>query len=275
MRINVADLRSCTKFMGYWQSFKHFSLMAIAATTVTLSTSLAVDAKTPDTAPAALTALLTDLDTAANNHELETLLRFYSPNFQHSDGFDKAEYSTMLADLWADSPRISYQTKLLSWDKDGDRLIAETETTVQGIQKKDGRWSHLRSTVRAQQTFENNQLIAQKILAESSQLNSGDNPPAVDVLIPETVKPKENFGFDVIVKDPLGDEVLLGGATEEMISPTTYSTPEEFKLDILPAGGLFKRVEAPEETGDVWYSAIIVRSDGLTLISHRVKVQDS
>lgn len=261
--------------MGYWQSFKHFSLMAIAATTVTLSTSLTVEAKTPDSAPAALTSLLTDLDTAANNHQLDTLLSFYSPNFQHSDGFDKAQYSSLLEQLWADYPRINYQTKLLSWDEDGDRLIAETQTTIQGIQKKDGRWSHLRSTIRAQQTFANNQLIDQKILAESSEINSGENPPSVSVLIPETVAPEENFGFDVIVKDPLGDEILLGSATEEPITPTTYSSPHEFEFDILPAGGIFKRVEAPATTGDVRYSAIIVRSDGLTLVSHRVKVQGS
>ena len=90
-----------------------------------------------------------------------------------------------------------------------------------------------------------------------------------------TSTPKSSFGFDVIVNDPLGDEILLGGATEEIIGEGTYSNPEDFQLDILPAGGIFKRVEAPEEPGDVWYSAIIVRSDGITLISRRVKVQDT
>ncbi|MGB2925028.1 MAG: nuclear transport factor 2 family protein [Limnothrix sp.] len=261
--------------MGYWHSFKHFSLMAIAATTVTLSTGLAAHAKTPDTAPETLTSLLTELDTAANEHQLEALLDLYSPEFMHSDGLDKAEYSTFLSELWVDYPRMSYDTKLVSWEQDGDRLIAETMTTIRGIKKDAGRWSHLTSTMRTQQTFANNQLIEQEILSESSELTSGDNPPVVRVIIPETVAPKEDFGFDVIVNDPLGDEILLGGALEEIIGSKTYADPEAFELDILPSGGIFKRVEAPEETGDVWYSAIIVRSDGITLISRRVKVQES
>ncbi|NJN74193.1 MAG: hypothetical protein HC799_16025 [Limnothrix sp. RL_2_0] len=261
--------------MGYWHSLKRFSLMAIAATTVTLSTGFVAHAKTPNTAPATLTGLLADLDTAANEHQWETLLNLYSPAFMHSDGLNKTEYGDRLAELWEDYPRMTYNTELISWEQDGDRLVAETITTVRGIQKQTGRWSHLTSKIRAKQYFENNQLVQQDILSESSELTSGDNPPDVRVLIPETVAPKEDFGFDVIVNDPLGNEILLGGAMEEIISTDTYIQPDEFELDVLPAGGIFKRVEAPEETGDVWYSAIIIRSDGITLVSHRVKVQKS
>ena len=261
--------------MGYWQSVKRFSLMAIATTALTFGTGLRSDANTPNTAPQSLVTLLNSIETAINNHELDTTLGFYSDTFQHSDGLTRDAYGEFLGELWADYPRMEYDIKLLSWEQDGDRLIAETETKSRGIRKLEGRWSHLHSTVRSKQYFENGQLVKQEILSEASDLTSGDNPPAVSVLIPETVQPKEDFGFDVIVNDPLGDEILLGGATEEIIGEGTYSNPEDFELDILPAGGIFKRVEAPEEPGDVWYSAIIVRSDGITLISRRVKVQDS
>ncbi|AFY39729.1 hypothetical protein Lepto7376_3532 [[Leptolyngbya] sp. PCC 7376] len=261
--------------MGYWQSVKRFSLVAIAATAVTLSTGLRSDANTPNTAPETLTTLLNSIETAANNHELDTTLGFYSEGFQHSDGLSRESYGQFLAGLWEDYPRMEYDINLLSWEQEGDRLIAETETKLRGIRKESGRWSHLHSTVRAKQYFENGQLVEQEILSESSELTSGDNPPIVSVLIPEVVKPKEDFGFDVIVNDPLGNEILLGAATEQIIGDTTYSNPDDFDLDILPAGGIFKRVEAPEETGDVWYSAIIIRSDGITLVSHRVKVQES
>lgn len=261
--------------MGYWHSVKRFSLVAIAATAMTLSVGLRSDAETPDTAPPELTTLLNNIETAANNKELDTTLDFYSENFVHTDGLDRATYGDFLADLWEDYPRAEYDIKLLSWEQDGDRLIAETETEVRGLRKVEGRWSHLHSTVRANQYFENGKLVEQEILAESSELTSGENPPAVSVIIPEVVEPKEDFGFDVIVKDPLGDEILLGAATEQIIGEQTYVDPDAFLLDILPAGGIFKRVEAPEETGDVWYSAIIIRSDGITLVSHRVKVQDT
>lgn len=260
--------------MGYWHSVKRFSLMAIATATVICSQSLRVDARTPDTAPANLVNLMSAIDTAANNHQLEQLLSFYGADFQHTDGLTKTELKTLLQSLWEEYPRLTYDTELLSWEQDGDRLIAETKTTIYGVQNQTGLWSHLRSEIRAKQYFEGGKVIKQEILAESSELTTGDNPPAVRVLIPETVAPKENFGFDVIVNDPLNDDILLGGAIEEPIKTSTYTQPDSFDLDILPAGGVFKRVEAPETPGDMWYSAMIVRNDGITLVSHRVRVQE-
>lgn len=260
--------------MGYWHSVKRFSLMAIAATTITCSYSFRLDAATPDTAPASLTTLIDGIEQAANNQQLDQLLNFYSTDFQHTDGLTKDELGPLLQQFWQEYPRLTYDTELLSWEQEGDRLIAETKTIMRGVQKQTGRWSHLHSEVRAKQYFENSKLVRQDILSESSELTSGDNPPSVRVLIPDTVAPKEDFGFDVIVNDPLNDDILLGGAIEETIHKSTYTKPEDFELDILPAGGIFKRVEAPETPGDMWYSAMIIRSDGITLVSHRVRVQE-
>lgn len=264
---------SDTVAMGYWQKVRHFSLAAIASTTLTLGYSLPTKANSPDTAPAALTELLDTMEEAANNHELDQLLSLYSGNFAHSDGLNKSDFQEILAQLWQEYPRLSYETELLSWEKDGNQWVAETLTNVRGIRKKDGRWLHLTTEVKSKQYFENQKLVRQEILSEATELNSGNNPPSIKVLIPETVKPKENFGFDVIVLDPLDTDILLGGALEEPINREIYSNPEEFELDILPAGGIFKLVEAPNETGDLLYSALVVRGDGMTMVTRRVKVQ--
>ncbi|MBV5260521.1 hypothetical protein FLX56_19095 [Synechococcus moorigangaii CMS01] len=259
--------------MAYWQSWQRFFGLAIATGILTLGYGLRGEARTPETAPAALTELLADIDQAANGQQLDQLLAFYSDNFSHSDGLAKAELRDLLAQLWAEYPRLTYDTTLLSWEQTGDHLQAETETQVRGMKRQAGRWVHYESTIRAQQIFQAGQMTSQEILSEASTLTSGDNPPALKVMIPETVAPAADFGFDVIVQDPLGDEILLGGALEETISPNTYSDPEEFALDILSAGGIFKRVEAPAETGDMLYSALVVRSDGMVLTTRRVKVQ--
>ncbi|MEB3226543.1 MAG: hypothetical protein VKJ86_12145 [Synechococcus sp.] len=261
--------------MGYWQSWQRFFSLAIATGALTISYGLRVEARPPATAPANLTGLLNDIDQAANAHQLDQLLSFYSDNFSHSDGLNKTELQTLLMNLWAEYPRLSYNTKLLSWEQEGDRLMAETETEVQGMKKQAGRWVHYKSTIRAQQTFQSGKMTSQDILSEASTLTTGDNPPTLKVIIPETVAPAADFGFDVIVQNPLGDEILLGGALEEPIRSSTYSSPEAFELDILPAGGIFKRVEAPTETGDMLYSALVVRSDGMVLTTNRVKVQEA
>ncbi|QCS48412.1 hypothetical protein FEK30_02575 [Picosynechococcus sp. PCC 11901] len=261
--------------MGYWQSWQRFFGMAIATGVLTLGFGLRSEARTPATAPASLTDLLVDIDQAANDQQLEQLLNFYGENFTHSDGLSKTDLQDLLTQLWEEYPRLSYNTKLLNWEQTGDRLVAETETQVRGLKKQAGRWVHYESTIRSQQTFQGDKLISQDILSEASTLTSGDNPPALKVLIPETVAPAADFGFDVIVQDPLGEEILLGGALEEPITSSTYTNPEAFDLDILPAGGIFKRVEAPTEAGDMWYSALVVRSDGMVLTTHRVKVEEA
>ncbi|WP_236612530.1 hypothetical protein [Picosynechococcus sp. NKBG15041c] len=247
--------------------------MAIATGMFTLGYGLRTEARPPTTAPADLTTLLAEIDQAANGQQLDQLMTFYSENFSHSDGLAKGEFQTLVTQLWEDYPRLTYNTRLLSWDQTDDRLTAETETQIQGVKREAGRWIDYNSTIRAQQTFQGGQMISQEILSEASTLTSGDNPPVVQVVIPETVAPEADFGFDVIVQDPLGDEILLGGALEETITGTTYSDPGAFELDLLPAGGIFKRVVAPADPGDMWYSAIVVRSDGMVLTTNRVKVQ--
>ena len=46
------------------------------------------------------------------------------------------------------------------------------------------------------------------------------------------------------------------------------------QLELLQSGGLFKRVPAAEEPQNRWLSAILVRSEGITMITHRVRIID-
>ena len=82
------------------------------------------------------------------------------------------------------------------------------------------------------------------------------------------------MGFDVIVLQPLGSEVLLGAAIEERTGSDRYLNPSNIKLEGLSAGGIFKLVQAPLLPDNLWYSAIVVRQDGMVLLTQRVRVQD-
>ena len=229
-------------------------------------------AETPPTAPPELTNVLSQIDAAASSHNLPTLLQFYNSNFTNTDGLSYEELQKALDNLWQRFPNISYQTQLNSWQRDGEAIVAETTTTITGTQDLNGRDLALTATIISRQRFEGGQIVQQEILTERSQLTSGENPPSVTVRLPEQVAIGHEFHFDAIVQEPLGEQYLLGAAIEEPIHADAYANPTPIDLELLTAGGLFKVGRAPALPDSRWISAVLIREDGMTLITQRLRV---
>ncbi len=228
----------------------------------------------PETAPPQLKDTLKQIDAAANRRDVQGVMQFYGANFKNSDGLNRASMEQALTKLWQNYSQLSYRTELKEWKSENNGIVAETVTQITGVGNSDGMKMKLDSTLRSRQRFENQKIVQQEILAERSQVTSGANPPTVQVNLPEQVRPGEQFNFDVIVKEPLGDQLLLGTAVEEPIKPDTYAKPSKLDLDLLPAGGIFKIGKAPTTKENRWLSAVLIRSDGMTLVTQRLRVSD-
>lgn len=261
-------LRNCfiKKPLGWSLSF----LLSLSLTT---NLGTIVRAESPETAPPELKTLLGEIDAAANQKELEKVMQLYSADFTNSDGLNSTTLGQALKKMWQRYPDLKYQTQLQSWEKVGDELIAETVTNVQGTQQDKGREIQLNSTIKSRQYFKEGKLIRQEILTERTDLKSGSNPPELNIVLPEKVRAGEQYDFDVIVKEPLGNELLAGAALEEKIDSDRYLNPGILELELLQAGGLFKRGKAPDTPTNQWLSAIVITNDGITLVTQRVKVE--
>jgi hypothetical protein len=233
---------------------------------------LTLRAASPETAPPPLKTALTRIDVAANKRQLNELMQFYSPKFASADGLSRQDVQKSLTQLWQRYQQLTYRTVLQSWRKEGKATVAETTTYITGTQQLNGREFKLNSTVRSRQYFQGNKLIKQQILSENTLLTSGAKPPTIDVKIPEKVKVGQTYNFDVIVREPLQDDVLLGAAMEEQVKGSAYVQPSIYKLDALPAGGLFKLGKAPNKAGNYWISAIVIRADGMVMVTRRLQV---
>lgn len=255
---------------GSWSKRMVLSLVLGASLAVGIGS--AGQAQSPDSAPAELKNLLQGIEAAANRQDLATVMNFYSPNFVTSDDMGREAFSQGLSRLWERFKQVRYSTQLQSWQQEGEMWVAETLTQVTGTQPLDGREVKMQSQVRSRQYFQNQQMVRQEILSEQTQMSVGDNPPEVDVQLPEQVKPGEAFNFDVIVAEPLGNELLLGAALEEPITSEQYLNPGTFDLELLQAGGIFKTGRAPTEEKDHWLSAILIRSDGMTIVTRRLRI---
>ena len=252
-------------------------LAIILVTALGLSTggNLAL-AATPDTAPPELKNALSQIDAAANRRDVQGVMQLYSPNFTNSDGLNRQNMEKALAQLWQRYPRLQYRTSLESWERDRTgAILALTVTQITGTQAIDGREWTFNSTIRSRQRLENQKIASQEILAERTQLTSGEQPPNVELKLPERVRAGQEFTFDAVVREPLGDDVLVGAALQEAVTPQGYLNPTQVQLEPLAAGGIFKQGRAPNNAGKYWISAVLVRADGMTIVTQRLQVEGS
>lgn len=238
----------------------------------TLADRATIIAQNPTNAPAELTKLLSEIDAAANSRNVKALMNFYSQNFTNSDGLNRQSMEKAIQQFWQGYSTLKYSTELKSWKAEGNAFIAETETTITGTQKIENREMKLKSTIRSQQRFEGNRIVKQEILAERNQLTSGKNPPTIQMNLPEQVNVGQEYNFDAIVQEPLGNDILIGTALEEPISEKTFFSTSPVELELLASGGVFKVGKAPETPENRWISAILMRQGGITVITQRLRV---
>ncbi|MGB8702351.1 MAG: nuclear transport factor 2 family protein [Thermosynechococcaceae cyanobacterium] len=226
--------------------------------------------------PPVLLEFVKNLDAAASRKDLGAAMQYFSANLTHSDGLDNKTYSEALKAFWQNTPSVQYQTQIDSWQLQGpNQYLMETTTTIRGVQKAAERDMTLESTVRSRTTIIDQKITNQTILSEQTRLSAGDKAPNVQINLPEQVTVGQSFNFDAIVKDPLGEDLLLGAALEESVTPDRYLQPAAVTLEPLSAGGLFKIGKAPQQPGRKWISAILIQSSGMAIVSQRLNVVPS
>ena len=232
----------------------------------------AAPATQPNSPPPELTAALTQIDAAASKGDLRAVMQFYSRSFTNTDGLTRSTLEQTLSSLWKRYPKLTYSTVLESWEPQTEGFSTVTTTTITGSYPDARRDLKLKATITARQQFKNNQVVQQEILAERSELTTGQKPPTLTINLPEQVAPGQTFDFDAVVTEPLGERVLLGAALEEPVSVESNLNPTPIELELLTSGGLFKVGQVPKDAGDRWISAVIVRYDGITAVTQRLRV---
>lgn len=254
------------------RSWQLLFLLGLSLTIAAGQLSDRATAATPETAPAELKQALAQIDAAANRKNVQGVLQFYSPNFTHSDGLNRQTLEQSLTQLWRQYSSLSYKTELKSWEPLRNGFQAETITRITGTQTQNGQQVKLDATLRSRQQFQNQRIVRQEVLSEKNLITSGDQPPVVSISLPEQVRTGQEFNFDAIVQEPLGNDLLLGTVVQEAVTSNGYLRPATADLDVLSSGGLFKIGKAPNKAGAQWVSAVLVRHGGMTMITQRLNV---
>lgn len=258
--------------LGFVMLFGQLQIHAAEPPSPTASPNGSVPSGPAQPAPPEIVAILRDLDAASSRQNLKAVLKFYSPNFTHGDGLTYSTLQQAVTTFWKDTKNLQYSTKINNWQAQGNGYILETTTTIQGIQTAAERDMKLSATVKAKTKIVNKQLVSQEILREQTRLSFGEKSPDVDVNLPDQVNVGQSFNFDVIVKNPIGEDLLLGAAVKEPITPEQYLKRTPIALEPLAAGGLFKIGQAPQQPSREWVSAVLIQQGGITIVSQRLNV---
>jgi hypothetical protein len=229
-------------------------------------------ANSPQTAPQQLQEIISQIDAAANRRDLATVMQFYSQQLTHSDGLTHEMLQRAIAKTWERYPQLSYKTELLNWEPQGNALVAETMTRIEGQEPLDQQNLTLTSTIRSRQRIENNQIVQQDILAENSELATGEQPPTLEIKIPEQVRALQTYNFDAIVQEPLNSDLLVGAVGDEPVQASQHFEVANLEFEALDSGGLFKLGKAPVGTNQRWVSAVFIRKGGIRAVTQRLDV---
>ncbi|MCY7393842.1 MAG: nuclear transport factor 2 family protein [Leptolyngbyaceae cyanobacterium CAN_BIN12] len=269
--LSASQLESFPRATKQWQGWMFGA--GLAASLLSPMLPLTAQAQNPaSSAPAQLTTLLTQMDAAANARNLNTVLDLHGSNFSSTDGLNRQNLQQSLGSLWKRYPKLSYQTELKSWKNEGNGIVADTVTRITGTFQEGDREYNLDSTLESRQRIENQKVVRQEITNERSQITSGSNPPTLKINLPNQVTRGQEFSFDAIVQEPLGDDLLLGAALEETIKPEGYLNATTINLEPLNSGGIFKVGKAPTNSEQHWLSAVVVRHDGITMVTQRLRI---
>ena len=256
------------------------------------------------------TTVITDLDAALNRKDATAVTNLLSPNFTHGDGHTRQSLTQSLQALWQQYPNLTYRTEIVKAEvKTGaktDTNEVETLTTIEGKRNLKGQIWTIQGTIRALQVIEVNQVRSQTILAEQTQVRIGEKPPTVTISLPTTVTVGKDYSYDVVVQEPVNDDLFMGTILDEPVSASLISNPARLQLEFpslaelltgrptrrrpiaaptpgalilkpvklsrMKSGGFFKIGRASSVPETQWISAILARHDGgITIATTRLR----
>ena len=149
---------------------------------------------------------------------------------------------------------------------------ASVTLKVHGTREQGGSIYRLEAEQRLSLQTDGQRFNSQTIWREQSLLRSGENSPAVSLLIPDAVLTGQRYDVDVIFDDPLDGALVAGGI--QSITPEQVAALESPRLELtaLGGGGLFKVVQAPQTAGSQTWAVLLVHPKGVVSATKRVRV---
>ena len=118
-------------------------------------------------------------------------------------------------------------------------------------------------------SLENGKIKNGHIKNQLTTIRNDNNALDINFSIPNTVLTGTNYDIDIIVNNPLQDNVIAGGIKSHEVDTIIKQT---VKLEPLVSGGIFKVTRAPTKPGIQVWSGIIAHPEGLISFTKTVNI---
>ena len=210
-------------------------------------------------------AQLLALEAALNSNDDDALSALLSKG----PGLNPEEVKQRRRHLRDNFPDARWEVKSGPPLRDGQ---ASVTLKVSGTRQQGGSTYRLDAEQRLSLQTDGQRFNDQTIWREQSLLRSGENSPAVSLLIPDAVLTGQRYDVDVIFDEPLDGALVAGGI--QSITSEQVIAMESPRLDLaaLGGGGLFKVVQAPQAPGSQTWAVLLVHPKGVVSATKRVRV---
>ena len=216
-------------------------------------------------APFAVEGYGSRLEMALNSGDSEDLIHLTSPDLTSTV---QRRYDRFATDFPETRWRVEAMDPL---DDDRSRL----RVAVSGSGMADGQNYRLEASQVLAVQIEAGVMVEEELLEEQSLLRSGTAELPITVQIPGAVLTGSRYDIDVIFDEPLGQAVAAGGLIELTPDQRQEQRPPLVQLAPLGGGGLFKQVQAPQQSGVQAWAVMLIHPDGVVTATKQVRVVDT
>lgn len=181
-----------------------------------------------------LEQIIKNQNTVANEHNIEKLGEFYSPNYVNSDGFNRDIYLRLIKETWETYPDITYYMDVLNVDfSDNYASILVKETAVSApveqfeeLQTVAELFSESVSIYHLEKQGSKWFICSEEIIQETSSLKFGEaRYMDMELNAPKQIGSNKDYTVTLKVNTPAGAEVAASIGKESIVYPQTQ--PQE------------------------------------------------
>ena len=216
-------------------------------------------------APFAVEGYGSRLEMALNSGDSDDLIHLTSPDLTSTVQRRYDRFAT-------DFPETRWSVEAMDPLDDGRSRL---RVAVSGSGMADGQNYRLEASQVLAVQIEAGVMVEEELLEEQSLLRSGTAELPITVQIPGAVLTGSRYDIDVIFDEPLGQAVAAGGLIELTPDQRQEQRPPLVQLAPLGGGGLFKQVQAPQQSGVQAWAVMLIHPDGVVTATKQVRVVDT
>lgn len=180
--------------------------------------------------------MLQDLMDASNRHDLDAVLKHYSPNFTSGDSLSLKDVRGLVKDTWQMFPDIRYDSQALDIRVNGNWATVESLDTATATAKVDPTVSDKPGVMKSRsrgllylhRTGKTWEIVSDATLFEKATIAYGLDNINIDVESPEQVFAGESYTAKVKVGIPAGN-IAFATITQEPLTYPQHTAKDKFR----------------------------------------------